>query len=381
LQQSRDVEVIGAIDFHHCEIGSHYLRLLGAIAEADDRKLWRRDGCRDLAQWISGRLGISNWSARRWVVAAHALPSLPLLCRSLADGTLCLDKVLDLCRFATEGSEKRLISWARRVSSAAVRRKADQATRDDRDAVMAAEQARFLRWWHFEDGYRMGFEAQVPAAQGAVIVSALERAAELVSEMPKEVAGLGSEPLVAELKEQRMADALGALAALKIAEEAEPDRATVVVHTTISSVGGAGQQAELEKGPVLHEDVCRRLCCDSRLQFVLTDKAGNALGIGHGARNVPRWLRRLLLYRDHGCSFPGCGGRAFLQAHHIWAWEEGGPTDYSNLTLVCLFHHKLVHEFGWSVCLKGETTEWFRADGSRYDPGPDPPSGRVAVAA
>jgi hypothetical protein len=47
----------------------------------------------------------------------------------------------------------------------------------------------------------------------------------------------------------------------------------------------------------------------------------------------------------------------FLKAHHIWHWELGGPTDYDNLVLVCLFHHKLAHEGGWSVCLKGRMAE------------------------
>ncbi|MDQ5815099.1 MAG: hypothetical protein M3516_02205 [Actinomycetota bacterium] len=27
-------------------------------------------------------------------------------------------------------------------------------------------------------------------------------------------------------------------------------------------------------------------------------------------------------------------------------WEHGGTTDLNNLTLVCCFHHKLVHEYG-----------------------------------
>jgi hypothetical protein len=37
---------------------------------------------------------------------------------------------------------------------------------------------------------------------------------------------------------------------------------------------------------------------------------------------------------------------------------------------VCQFHHKLVHEFEWKVALTptGET-EWFRPDGSRFEPG------------
>ena len=113
---------------------------------------------------------------------------------------------------------------------------------------------------------------------------------------------------------------------------------------------------------------------------MLTDKEGNALGIGRASRNVPRWLHRQLLFRDHGCTFPGCGTRMFLKAHHIWHWELGGPTDYDNLVLVCTYHHKLVHELGWGVCLKGTVAEWYKPDGRPYDPGPDPPGERTVAA-
>ncbi len=142
----------------------------------------------------------------------------------------------------------------------------------------------------------------------------------------------------------------------------------MVVHTTIESLGLGC--AEIEGGLGLHPDIASRLSCDARLQYVLTDKQGNALGIGRASRNVPRWLHRQLLYRDHGCTFPGCGTKMFLKAHHIWHWELGGPTDYDNLVLVCTFHHKLLHEGGWSVCLNGTVAEWYKPNGRRYDPGP-----------
>ena len=58
---------------------------------------------------------------------------------------------------------------------------------------------------------------------------------------------------------------------------------------------------------------------------------------------------RQLKYRDRECTFPGCGARRFTQAHHIVWWERGGATDLDNLVLVCSFHHKLVHEYGWGL--------------------------------
>jgi hypothetical protein len=360
----RDVCV--AIDAVHAAISARHRDLLRYVADADERGLWRNDGCRDMAQWLSGRLGISTWSARRWVHAAHALEHLPRLGVALECGVLSLDKTVELARFATPETEKKLISWARRVSPAAIRRRADRAQRQALEEVRDAERSRYLRWWWFDDGRRLGLEGEFPAADGAAITTALRRVAERVPEVPADDVETTSEDRL----QQRCADALHALAMSSIAEDRDADRAAVVVHTVLGERDTGG---DVEFGPVLDPEVRRRLSCDARLQFVLTDRRGNALGIGRTSRNVPEWLMRPLLFRDHGCTFPGCGTRAFLQAHHIWHWEDGGPTDLDNLVLTCHFHHKLVHEFGWDVRLDGAQAQWFRPNGKRYDPGPDPP--------
>lgn len=42
--------------------------------------------------------------------------------------------------------------------------------------------------------------------------------------------------------------------------------------------------------------------------------------------------------------------------------------------LICSFHHKLVHEYGWSLRrLRDGTVEWFHPDGTGYRAGPAPP--------
>ena len=43
----------------------------------------------------------------------------------------------------------------------------------------------------------------------------------------------------------------------------------------------------------------------------------------------------------------------FVDAHHIWHWADGGPTDLDNLILLCRFHHRLVHEVGYRVRVDG----------------------------
>nr|MBA2599672.1 DUF222 domain-containing protein [Actinomycetota bacterium] len=379
-------------------------RLLACVREWDLGERWLDDGCRDMAQWLSGRFGISHFIARRWVHAAHALERLPLISAALEDGVVGLDKVLELARFATQESEDGLIRWARRVSLAAVRNKAELAARRDIVEARSHDGFRGLRWC-FNDG-RMGLFGEFPAAQGSAIASAISRIAERLPELPPDLCFEGYPDSSEAVVEQRRADALWALAAAGLAQDPDADRATVVVHTMLGSATAATPPGDptmpgptmadptvpdptvrsvdvavgespgcaLECGEVVHPEIGRRLSCDARLQVVLEDPDGNALGIGRAGRNIPAWLMRQLRYRDHGCSFPGCGTRAFLQAHHIVHWEHGGTTDLDNLTLVCCFHHKLVHEYGWRVALDDDSmATWFRRSGRRHDSGPDPP--------
>jgi len=86
-------------------------------------------------------------------------------------------------------------------------------------------------------------------------------------------------------------------------------------------------------------------------------------------------MLRQLKYRDRECRFPGCGARRFTQAHHVTWWEKGGRTDLDNLVLICFFHHRLVHEYGWTIQRTTDDGEvaWFHPDGTRYRAGPAPP--------
>ncbi|HXF72224.1 MAG TPA: HNH endonuclease signature motif containing protein, partial [Actinomycetota bacterium] len=92
--------------------------------------------------------------------------------------------------------------------------------------------------------------------------------------------------------------------------------------------------------------------------------------------NPPAWMLRLIRQRDRGCTFPGCGSRAFTVVHHLRPWSAGGPTTLGNTTLQCAFHHKLVHELGWRAERgEGGVLRWYRPDGTTYRPGPAPPRG------
>ncbi|HEY7659184.1 MAG TPA: DUF222 domain-containing protein [Actinomycetota bacterium] len=371
MQHEDDESLIRGIDAEHARIAAAQRRMLGLIARIDRRRNWVDSGARDTAHWLAIRYGISYWKARRWIAAGHALESLPRVADALATGELHIDKVAELTRFATPQTESRLLIWAGGVSCGAIRRRADVATRRTRDELVDVERSRCLTWWTFDEGRRFGLQGELPSAQGAVVAKALDRLAADLPVMPDEEGPVGTDA--------RRADALLALCSTGSRPERDPDRATLVLHARMDRSSGELDECEIEDGPAVDEDAARRLACNARRQTVLEDERGLPVRLGRVTREPPAWMVRHLKYRDGECRFPGCGSRRYTQAHHIVWWENGGPTDLENLVLVCTFHHRLVHEYGWRVRRDGDgTVSWFRREGQPYRAGPDPPEQLIA---
>jgi hypothetical protein len=67
------------------------------------------------------------------------------------------------------------------------------------------------------------------------------------------------------------------------------------------------------------------------------------LEVGRATRVVQPAQRAALAVRDGGCVFPGCERPlSWCDAHHLHHWVDGGPTDLSNLALLCRAHHRVV---------------------------------------
>jgi Domain of unknown function (DUF222)/HNH endonuclease len=161
-------------------------------------------------------------------------------------------------------------------------------------------------------------------------------------------------------RDARRADALVALASVRIASDADPDRTTVVVHVPLEVLTGPSGRRDggedgrgddesgcgLEGGGVIHAETARRLACTARIETVIEDQTGRVVGLGRTSREPPPQMLRALRRRDDGCRFPGCGSRRFTHAHHIRWWSGGGRTDLDNLVMVCSFHHTLVTSTG-----------------------------------
>jgi hypothetical protein len=204
-----------------------------------------------------------------------------------------------------------------------------------------------------------------------VVARAIERAVQDVPVMP------GEEDTA--FASARRADALVALCSARLAGDPDPDRATVIVHADLERLAAGSASAELEDGPAIAPEVAQRLACTARIQVSVEDAAGDVVAMDRMRREPPAWMVRQVRYRDRGCRFPGCGTRAFTEVHHVRWWRDGGRTELGNLVLICWFHHRLVHEYGWRLAREPDgQVRWFRPDGIRHRCGPTPGLARAA---
>jgi hypothetical protein len=103
-----------------------------------------------------------------------------------------------------------------------------------------------------------------------------------------------------------------------------------------------GERRGWRRGCGLRPPSCRR-CWVGRPASPST--SGGAAG-----SSSPTAQRSALTVRDRGCVFPDCARPlSWCDAHHLCHWLDGGPTDLSNLALVCRAHHRAVHEGGWQL--------------------------------
>src|SRR5207249_1443947 len=239
LHERTDEELIERMDIVHSNVAAGQRVLFRLIVDADARNTWERQGARDLGHWLCIRFGISEWKARRWIAAAHALEGLPRLSLAFETGELGIDKVVELARFATPETEEDLVSWASRVSGSSIRRKADLAERQSLEETRDAERERRLDWYF--GGGRCHLELDTPSAEGVRIVTRLRATAERIPVMPGE-----DDPRGASARE---ADA--AVLLLTSSGEGGSEQATVVIHARLNDLVSGEGACELE-GEAVH---------------------------------------------------------------------------------------------------------------------------------
>ncbi len=182
---------------------------------------------------------------------------------------------------------------------------------------------------------------------------------------------------------QRRHDALAALCRTLLATSTLPSNrglpATVILTMTITQLEAAltntapsaagpvrpvpnpdGALVRTATGTTLTIPDALRLATTAHWVLGLFDSGGQPLYLSRTTRLATPAQRLALTARDRGCTRPGCDiPAAWCEVHHLTPWQHGGPTDITNLALVCPYDHALITTDGYTVHL-GNTghVEW-----------------------
>lgn len=155
---------------------------------------------------------------------------------------------------------------------------------------------------------------------------------------------------------QRQADALVELARRALRTGDVPDSGgeptQVVITMPLRTLTEGLGTARLPDGSLLAPTTARRMACDCKLIPAVLGAEGAVLDVGRAQRLFGGALRRALILRDRGCTFPGCDRPAsWCDGHHIVTFADGGQTCLDNGVLLCGHHHDVVHRDGWEIRL------------------------------
>jgi len=161
----------------------------------------------------------------------------------------------------------------------------------------------------------------------------------------------------------------------------------VNVHVDLRTLAGLRDLEHLDDlvlrgdGWRLTRSAAELLLCDSSLVATLFDGPGHLLDANDDAERWSPRQRRAIAARDRHCVFPSCTRPPrHCDVHHLHHREHGGPTTTANGALLCRFHHRLLHEHGWTLTVIDET--WVATDrhGSSWTGrprGPDEPGAKT----
>jgi Domain of unknown function (DUF222) len=341
-------------------------RMLVLVREFDDRFGWKKWTYKSCAEWLSWRAGITLSAAREKVRTAHALRSLPAIAEAFAEGRLSYSKVRALTRVAHMHDEDLLLAYALDANVAHVEERCRQIRNVQPGSVHHARRAwasRSLTAWRDEGRGMLRLTVEVPVEDGELILRALDFAV-----AAGEVTTTVDPDVVADSKgtawRAQQADALVAVVKSYLGGgsggegSATADHYQVVIHADAKAVSAGVGCADL---PI---DTVKRLLCDCSVVTVAEDANSNPLDVGRKQRTVSTALRRALFARDRGCSFPGCHRTRYVDGHHLKHWINGGETNAGNMTLLCTYHHRLLHEGGFSIVREADgALRFVTADG------------------
>jgi hypothetical protein len=336
-------------------------RLEGAVAAYKARLVSATDGLGDRGLDGAGMLRsvgrMSSKSAGALAATAGKLETLPRTAEALADGRLTLEHANAIAAAAEKTSPEQADAalvpeeaappadlFAKRSREWA----SAHATPDDgTDEVARQRHRRSYAHWVDDGMWKFFFELDETAGK-----QAKSRLDAMIRERWHDDGGRDAPP-DARTPAQRGADAFTALctaepgARTSSGQAAPPVGAHLLVSADLQRLSDdpSGLARTVVDGAALPQAVLELLACNSTLTPVVFDGPGRPIWVGrdHRSATIAQW--RALIARDRGCV--GCGAAPDrCEAHHVIPWADFGPTDITNLVLVCSRCHHDIHDRG-----------------------------------
>lgn len=339
------------------------------IAELDRRGAAGELGYRNMAHVLRHAVRWDLRTARQWVARAEAVtgeitpsgsvlePELPLTAAAAAEGLLSgehVSVVAEVMKELPAAAEQPVVEYAKAHEPSAVRSFGKElaylACQRDEEPCEPAEALRPVNRLRMEwKGDQLEISARLGKVAGAQFEALIDPLAKPRPTTPEE----GPD---ARTRAEREGDAFADLIELVLRSDRLPEHGGEPVALTLTmSYEGLVEQtglARLDTRAPVPASLVRRLACNAGVIPVVLGGRSEPMDIGRKTRTFPASLRRVLVARDQGCTFPGCDRPPkHCDAHHLRFWSEGGKTSVDNAALLCRHHHTLIHHSDWEVKL------------------------------
>lgn len=303
--------------------------LLVSVGEVDARGAYALWGALSCAAWLADVSDVEMVTAHNQVRVARALCAHPALDEAMRTGDVSFAKARVLVPYLDDGNATELVALAEHTPAsrlgAAI---AARSLQTDDPEVIAARQheARSVSWRTDPDGTVAITVRLAPEAAGNVC-AAIDTQVMRADPTGPEADGGGSatRPNLA----QQRADALVAC----VTDGGGNVQTEVVVH--VREDGNT-----FTDGTPLADHAVGRMLPDAFVSLLIHDIEGRPIDASFRRRFPTRRQRRVVDERYAECAHPGCHARVLLQADHVVAYADGGPTVIANLQALCGPHNR-----------------------------------------
>ncbi|MEY2451235.1 MAG: hypothetical protein QOD92_809 [Acidimicrobiaceae bacterium] len=329
----------------------------GLLSAWDGRRLWADDGSK--AGW--GRLArecrLSSRSAKREMVRARKLATMPAAALALAAGTLSVDDA-DLLRGANQPAivkvfardEQVLIGEVRKLRYNDARKAVDywiDMAYDELglDRPYRSRDGRYLKVVRTLDG-TVDVRGRLDALAGTEVMTELHRIEQQLFEQDwaDARANHGPDALPEHLPRtfgQRQADALQTMARNSAGYRDGIHRLPRPLITIHAGQGTFNRLCELADGTVIAPAQAVPYLCEGDIERIVFDSPSRVIDVGVRERFFTGALRRAIQARDRHCQHPsGCDIPAEdCDIDHIIEHAKGGLTTQRNGRCACRTHN------------------------------------------